>query len=414
MSLEYKVYLKSTKHHSAQRAFVECDAKRIVVRAGRRGGKTTGAAIKAIRAFLKGKRVLYATPTSEQLDAFWHEVKNSLRELLNEKVISVNNTSHIIEFVNTKNRIRAKTAWNADTLRGDYADFLILDEYQLMAESAWGSVGAPMLLDNNGDAIFIYTPPSIMSRGLSRAKDKRHASKLFKFAEQDKTGRWKTFVFTSHDNPYISKEALEEIASDMNHLAIRQEIYAEELEEIPGAIWTRKLIDDTRVVNHPELKRVVVGVDPPGGATECGIIVAGVSMDNHYYVLADYSRGGRPDEWASAVIQAFEDWKCDSVVAEQNYGGDMVRQTIEVVAQQMGVNIKYEKVFATRGKHVRAEPVQARYEKGLVHHLGEFLELEEEMTSWVPGSSLSSPNRLDALVWCLTALTKERAEFKLI
>src|ERR1051325_7394577 len=140
------------------------NAKRIIIRAGRRGGKTIGVVILAIQAFLAGRRVLYVAPTAEQLATFWREVKLALAELVAAGVFYKNETEHIIEVWGTNQRIRAKTAWNADTLRGDYADLLILDEWQLMDESAWEEVGAPMLLDNNGDAVFIYTPPSLRSQ----------------------------------------------------------------------------------------------------------------------------------------------------------------------------------------------------------------------------------------------------------
>src|SRR5665648_471414 len=95
--------------------------------------------------------------------------------------------------------------------RGDYADLLILDEFQLMSESAWDEVGAPLLLDNNGDAVFIYTPPSLHSRSASKARDPQHAAKLFKRAAADTSGRWATFTFSSHENPYLSKVALADI-----------------------------------------------------------------------------------------------------------------------------------------------------------------------------------------------------------
>jgi hypothetical protein len=96
-----------------------------------------------------------------------------------------------------------------------------------------------MLLDNNGDAVFIYTPPSLHSRGTSKARDPRHAAKLFQRAQADTTGRWEVFHFTSHDNPHISDISLAEVAADMTHLAYRQEILAEDVEEAPGALWTR-------------------------------------------------------------------------------------------------------------------------------------------------------------------------------
>ena len=114
--------------HSHQALFVESQAKRIMLRAGRRGGKTVGIAIRALRRFLAGRRVLYAAPTQDQVDTFWWEVKRALGELIDSGLVYKNESKHLVEFKGTKQRIRAKTAWNADTLRGDYADDLILVE----------------------------------------------------------------------------------------------------------------------------------------------------------------------------------------------------------------------------------------------------------------------------------------------
>lgn len=240
---EYTVKLR--RPHAKQDAALHDGKKRSVWRAGRRGGKTTGACNKAVETFLQSRRVLYAVPTADQLIRFWFEVKQALSELIDDKVLYLNETLHILEFPNSETRIRAKTAWNADTLRGDYADLLILDEYQLMSEDTWELVGAPMLLDNDGDAVFIYTPPSFHSVSTSKARDKRHAAKFWKAHQGDP--RWGLHHWTSHDNPHISQRALEDISQDMTSLAIRQEIMAEDIDEVPGALWKRTWLDAGRV-----------------------------------------------------------------------------------------------------------------------------------------------------------------------
>ncbi len=364
----------------------------------------------AVDRFLAGARVLYAVPTAEQLETFWFEVLRALNPVIDINGFYLHGGMHLIEKVGTKQRIRAKTAWNADTLRGDYADLLILDEWQLMDETAWGLVGAPMLLDNNGDAVFIYTPPSLGTRTISRAKDLQHAGKMYKMAKADTSGRWEAFHWTSHDNPFISSEALEGITWDMTSLAIMQEIMAEEMDEVPGALWHRMLIEEHRVDKAPDnLTRVVVGVDPPGGATECGIVSVGKSPDGHYYVQKDKSVRASPNAWATAAIMLYNAEQADRIVGEANYGGDMVENTLRTVAKNMNQEISYANVHATRGKAIRAEPVVAMYEQGRVHHVGlrEPLEaLETEMVSWIPGSSGNSPNRVDALVWAVTDLMR--------
>lgn len=401
--------------HPSQEQFIDSDAKRKVLRAGRRFGKTVVASIIAVQKFIEGKRVLYAAPTSDQLDRFWVEITRAMAQVVGTvsverdgrtvrgELFYKNETLHIIERIGSENRIRAKTAWNADTLRGDYADVLILDEYQLMNEDTWEVVGAPMLLDNNGDAIFIYTPPSLHSVGTSKAKDPRHAAKMFKRAQEDTTGRWQAFHFTSKDNPYISIDALEDITQDMTRLAYQQEILAEDIEEVPGALWTMKTLNDYRVSQSPPLVRLVVGIDPPGGATECGIIAAGRGRDGHYYVIEDGSLRASPDVWSDTAIKVYDNNKADKLVGESNFGGDMVENTIKQTALAIGKQVNYESVHASRGKAVRAEPIAAAYEQGRIHHVGDFPLLEEELCSWVPGDRLS-PNRLDACVWALSEL----------
>ncbi len=244
-----KVGINIPKPHSVkQDEFVRCMAKRQVIKAGRRFGKTVGAAIKAVCYFLgicpsclgegclecdntgkvKPRRVLYAAPTAEQVSKFWFEVVSALQGGIDIGYFKKDETEHIIEVPRTEIRIRAKTAWNANTLRGDYADLLILEEFQMMNEDAWEEVGQPMLLDNNGTAVFIFTPPSLKSEGVSKAKDPRHASKMYKKALGDTSGKWKCFHFTSYDNPTLNKEALSEISKDMSADSYRREILAED------------------------------------------------------------------------------------------------------------------------------------------------------------------------------------------
>jgi len=389
------------KPHPRQLEFIESKAKRRIVRAGRRGGKTVGMVILAVQAFLEGKRVLYTAPTADQLARFWAGVIAALEKPIKAGIFTKNETEHSIELLGTEQRIRAKTAWNADTLRGDYADLLIFDEWQLMDEDAWQLVGAPMLLDRDGDAVFIYTPPSLHSRSVSKASDPQHAAKMYKRALENDNGRWAVFHFTSRDNPYISTQALDEITSDMSSLAYRMEILAEDVNEAPGALWTRDIIEKARAVKPPDLARVVVGVDPSATSTgdEAGIISAGI-WDNQLYVLSDSSLQGSPKTWATAAVWAYHRHNADAIIAEANNGGEMVRDVILSIDGKVNVRL----VHASRGKATRAEPVSAVYEQGRGHHVGTFPALEDEMCLWIPGDA--SPNRMDALVWAATDLLK--------
>jgi phage terminase large subunit-like protein len=187
----------------------------------------------------------------------------------------------------------------------------------------------------------------------------------------------------------------------------RQELDAEILEDRADALWPRALIERARVRVAPELRRIVVAVDPPAAsgpqADACGIVVAGVSEEGRGYVLADCTRGqASPLAWARAVVRAYRRFAADRVVAEVNQGGELV----EAVLRQIDPSVPVRAVRAMRGKFLRAEPVAALYEQGRVSHVGTLPELEDEMADFGPDglSGGGSPDRVDALVWALTDL----------
>ena len=397
---ELIVHLKTP--HDEQGRFIESSAKRKIIRAGRRSGKTTGLSMQAVEWFLDGLRVLYTAPTSDQTDKFWLEVTTALQEPVAVGLYRLNQTSRFIERRGTENRIKAKTAWDADTLRGDYADRLIYDEWQQTDPNAWYDVGAPMLLDNDGDVVFIYTPP----RPGEKVKGP-HAQKMFKKAELDKSGRWETFHFTSFDNPHISKEALDEISSDMEDLAYRREIMAEDIEDHPDAQWSRDVIERYRVDEIDELEYIVIPVDPPATVGTCGIVPCGrKTLDGvvHAFVLSDVSLRGKPGKWASRVVSTYHQLEANYIIGEINNGGDMIENTIKNVPG--GDIVAYKQVRASRGKSIRAEPIASLYAQGRIHHVGDsekFRELEDQMCNWIPGMS-QSPDRLDSMVYGCTEL----------
>lgn len=182
----------------------------------------------------------------------------------------------------------------------------------------------------------------------------------------------------------------------------QQEIEGKILDDNPNALWTRKMIEDSRVNKHPNLIRVVIGVDPEASDTETsaetGIIAAGVDDKGHGYILDDKTIRGSPDTWGNAVVTAYYKNKADRTVAEINQGGDMVEYVIHTIDE----NVAYKGVHAAKAKHIRAEPVAALYEQDRIHHVGNFADLESQLCEWVPGDV--SPDRLDALVWAITEL----------
>ena len=183
----------------------------------------------------------------------------------------------------------------------------------------------------------------------------------------------------------------------------QQELYAEVLDDIEGALWDRDMLENNRVSSHPEFTRVVVAIDPAAGGkadnAETGIVTVGLGTDGHGYVLDDSTLKGSPNDWGRAAIAAYYRHKADQIVAESNQGGDMVLHTLRTVDETVPVKM----VHASRGKRTRAEPVVALYEQGKVHHLGFYSLLEDQLCSWVPDIS-ASPDRLDALVWACSEL----------
>jgi hypothetical protein len=137
------------------------------------------------------------------------------------------------------------------------------------------------------------------------------------------------------------------------------------------------------------------------GANQQGIVVCGEGANGQYYVLADRTVSLSPRGWAQVSIDAYREFGADRIVAERNFGGDMVESTIRAV----DYNVPVKLVTASRGKAQRAEPIAALYEQGRVHHVGVLKELEDQLTTWTPTSGIS-PDRLDALVWALTELTR--------
>lgn len=187
----------------------------------------------------------------------------------------------------------------------------------------------------------------------------------------------------------------------------RQEIAAELLDDVPGALWTASLFK--RVKDLGEFQRIVVGVDPSGasgedddGADEIGIVVAGKRHDGTYAIIEDASCKLSPSGWGRRSVERYRDHLADAIIAERNFGGAMVEAVIRTANQ----NAKVKLVTASRGKAVRAEPVAALYEQGRVDHAAGLEELEDQMMHMTSSGYVGdgSPDRLDAAVWAVTEL----------
>jgi phage terminase large subunit-like protein len=186
----------------------------------------------------------------------------------------------------------------------------------------------------------------------------------------------------------------------------RQELSAELLEDVQGALWTRDLIEQTRRSKDdlPPMKRIVVGVDPAisvgESSAETGIVVCGLGTDEHAYVLEDASGKFSPIEWARRAVGLYQRWNADRIIAEANQGGAMVETTIRAVDKNVGLRL----VHASKAKIPRAEPISALFEQNRAHLVGGFDVLEDQLCTYEAGSS-DSPDRLDAMVWGMSELS---------
>jgi phage terminase large subunit-like protein len=276
-----------------------------------------------------------------------------------------------------------------DRLRGPQHDRLWADEVAAWRyPDAWDMAMLGLRLGNDPRAIVTTTP-------------KRTAlmRELLKMQGVARTGG-----STYENRANLAGAFVEQIITKYEGTRLgRQELMAEMLDDVEGALWTWGLIEKSRIEQAPPLRRVVVGVDPSAtsgdDSDETGIVVAGIGSDGVIYILADRSLRGRPAEWAAAAIRAYHEYEADRVVVEKNNGGEMVEHTIH----SLDPTIPTKLVWASRGKLTRAEPISALYEQGKVRHVEAFPALEDQMTTWVPGED--SPDRMDALVWAATELS---------
>jgi len=238
------------------------------------------------------------------------------------------------------------------------------------------------------------------------------AANRWSYAVTDKDGithrtvvvRWSTERNAANVAPGFAEKRRQQYGGDTRMAG--QELDAEIIEKVEGALWTVEILDRARVSDVPVMTRVVIAVDPTRSDTpvdEAGIVPCGLSEGRHVYVLDDCSMRGTPEAWFRAAVAAYRKYRADAIVYEKNRMGATVRDLAKSYP-----DVKLAEVHASEGKRPRAEPVSALYEQGKVHHAGFFVLLEDEMLSWDPGSKVS-PNRMDALVWGVTHLLLGKA-----
>ncbi|MGB9141075.1 MAG: terminase family protein, partial [Aestuariivirga sp.] len=287
------------------------------------------------------------------------------------------------------------SAEEPDGLRGPQFDAAWCDELAKWkhAGAVWSMLSFALRLGENPRAVITTTPRPIP---------------LLKQLLAD-SGIVISRMTTFDNSANLAKPFLDEVQARYGNTRLgRQELNGELIEEDPDALFPRDKIEETRVSAAPELRRVVVAVDPPAGFGKkdnaCGIVCAGLGHDGRCYVLDDASvHGARPAQWARKIVGLYHARNASRVVAEINQGGAMVEQ----VLREVDPDLSFRAVHATLGKQARAEPVAALYEQGRVSHVGGFAELEDELCSAI-GEGKKSPDRLDALVWAVSDLMLRR------
>jgi phage terminase large subunit-like protein len=290
---------------------------------------------------------------------------------------------------------RLFTADEPDRLRGKQHHKLLADEVAAWRyPEAWDQAMMGLRLGDNPQAVVTTTP--------------RNTPLIRELMTSPSTALTRGSTYENAGN--LAQAFLTEILKKYEGSRLgRQELYAELLDDNPGALWKRATMIDARRVHRkeiPSMRRIVVAIDPAvtvsEESAETGIVVMGLGDDFHAYLLEDLSGKYAPTDWARIAVGAYDRWEANAIVAEVNNGGDLVAANI----QAYRANVPTEEVHAARGKATRAEPISTQAEQGRIHHVGTFSQLEDQLCTWEPGQK--SPDRLDAYVWAATALLGDR------
>jgi hypothetical protein len=376
----------------------------VLAEGGGRSGKTfLFLYVEFIRSLLRPSRHLAARfRFSHAKQSLCYDTIPKLIEILklSSKVVRLNKSDWFYDFANgssiwiggldDKERLEKILGNEYATIFLNEASQMSFEAYEIMITRLNAPIGmkAKMLID--------YNPPSVTHWGYKMF----HQGKLPDGSNIDRS-RYGHIRMNPVDNPFIGKDYIERL-SNLTEAKKRRFLYGEYTLDA-GKLWKRSSIKYNSSL--PPFTRVLVGVDPAGtvDGNEVGIIIVG-EYEDFRWVLDDYSMNGSPAEWASEVAAAYHRWKADVVIAEKNYGGDMVHYTL--TANHSNINVQL--INSSRSKIVRAEPIAAEYEHGKWFHRIPFITLEDELCSYDPAKS-QSPNRMDALVFCGNAILEDGA-----
>ncbi|MCK9355690.1 MAG: phage terminase large subunit [Dehalococcoidia bacterium] len=384
-------------------------ARNVMLYGGSRSGKTFiilyALVVRALKA--KSRHLILRFRFNHAKASIWHETLPKVIALVCPDVkVKWNNSDYFITFPN------GSEIWIGGLDEKDRTEKILGTEWSTIFFNECSQIthaavemALTRLAENSGlvnKALFDCNPPNKKHWTYLKFVEKRDPSSKAMLAKPDDYGM---MLMNPEDNRENLPEGyIEDVLGRLSQRNRQRFLLGMWLDVAAGALWNMEMIK--RLDGAPECERIVVAVDPAASSgdeaeskgIETGIIVAGKSGDR-FVVLDDLSGTYTPDEWGTRAIEAYYQWRADRVVGERNNGGDMVEDVIHV----RDPNVAYDDVWASQGKSRRAEPVAALYEQGRGYHVGVFPDLEDQMVSWVQGSTVKdmgfSPDRMDSMVW---------------
>jgi predicted phage terminase large subunit-like protein len=384
-----KVIQKRPKFSDYQKKILESKKRFTITEASTKSGKTFSHIFWLYEEAHKGKpgwEYWWCAPVYSQAEIAF---KRMARKVAASGIYQIRSSNPLSITTPLGTIITFKTADNPNTLYGENVHAFVFDEYSRAKEEAWFALRTTIT----------YTKAK--GKFIGNVVAKNWAWDMARKAESGNDPDFEYFKVTAYQAVEAGILSLSEVEQAKKDLPPRvfKMLYLAEFSEIEGALWTWETIEKNRIIELPELIRIVVAVDPAVtsnvGSDETGIIVVGKAINGHLIVIGDYSGKYTPEQTSRRIMQAYNEHKANIVVGEVNNGGDF----IESVLQLVGGGVSYKSVHAARGKATRAEPIAFIYSQGRVNHYGRYQKLEDQMISWSPNTGDKSPDRIDALCW---------------
>jgi len=415
------VSLKLTAKQGEAQALLGQDARHVLLVGGSRSGKTfllcRAIALRALKA--AGSRHLIARFRFNHVKAsIWSDTFPKMMGICFPEVVKklkYDKTDFVVKFPN------GSEVWFGGLDDKERTDKILGQEYASIFLNECSQIGWPTietvrtrLAQNVGLKLKMYydaNPPLATHWTHKLFVEHRDPMPPYKMLATPEQYVWMR-INPTDNTENLPKEYLDELAT-LGDRARRRFLAGEWGSANENALWTYDVIDRYRVTSHPDMARIIIGVDPSGTHGEddtrsdhVGIVVVGLGTDGEAYVLEDCTCKMAPEGWGRIAVMAYDRHMADCIVGETNYGGAMVGSVVRSASSKANISVNFREVTASRGKHVRAEPISTLYEHGKVHHVGSFPHLEDQLCAFTTAGYMGdrSPDRGDALIWALSDL----------